>query len=169
MLLPHHFEKIASTLLINPLEQDIQNTSEREAEVLEGLKALKTGGLQCLASGLPEWEEDNLAAAEPRQHACPLCGGAIARPESGQGIDEDVWKREDEEYVEGRKRAFDPFGPGRIMTLIGYRDVFICDRTDVELADTIVTDILCWCESESFGGPVSAHDQKPPCVFAVCT
>ena len=59
VLLPQHFAKVAASNLVNPLEEQIRNASEREAEVLEGLRTLKSKGLQRLASGLPEWEEDN--------------------------------------------------------------------------------------------------------------
>jgi hypothetical protein len=59
VLRPEHFVKIAANAFVNPLEERIRNASEREAEVLEGLKALEQGGLQRLAHGLPDWEEDN--------------------------------------------------------------------------------------------------------------
>lgn len=59
VLSPERFHKIAVTNLANPLEQRIRQAVEREAEVLEGLRGLRTGGLKRLADGLPEWEEDN--------------------------------------------------------------------------------------------------------------
>ena len=54
-----HFVQISANTIRNPLEDRIRNASEREAEVLEGLEALKNGGLRRLAFGLPDWEEDN--------------------------------------------------------------------------------------------------------------
>ena len=57
--MPERFQKIAALTLVNPLEERIRQASEREAEVLEGLKTLRGGGLKRLANGLPEWEEDN--------------------------------------------------------------------------------------------------------------
>ena len=59
VLQPTHFATIAATALTNPLEDRIRQSSEREAEVLEGLRELWNGGLQRLATGLPDWEEDN--------------------------------------------------------------------------------------------------------------
>ena len=37
----------------------IRQASQREAQVLEGLQELKQNGLQRLANGIAEWEEDN--------------------------------------------------------------------------------------------------------------
>ena len=41
------------------MEDWIQQASQREAEVLEGLKALKKDSLKRLANGLADWEEDS--------------------------------------------------------------------------------------------------------------
>ncbi|KAF8823142.1 hypothetical protein HHX47_DHR12000006 [Lentinula edodes] len=59
VLKPGHFVKIAASILQNPLEDRIRKASEREAQVLEGLKTVKEHGLQRLANGIAEWEEDN--------------------------------------------------------------------------------------------------------------
>jgi hypothetical protein len=59
VLKPAHFAKIAAAVLVNPLEERIREASGREAEVLEGISELKKNGLQKLANGLAEWEEDN--------------------------------------------------------------------------------------------------------------
>ena len=56
---PELFAQIAATTLVNPLEDRIRQASVREAEVLEGLRGLKTKGPSRLANGLLEWEEDN--------------------------------------------------------------------------------------------------------------
>ena len=49
---------LAASHFNNPLEAKIRRASAREAEVLEGLKELKKGGLKRLADGIAEWEED---------------------------------------------------------------------------------------------------------------
>lgn len=61
VLSPEYFHRVAaaSTTFINPLEERIREASEREAQVLAGLEELKKKGLQRLANGIPEWEEDN--------------------------------------------------------------------------------------------------------------
>lgn len=63
VLKPRHFARISANVVddtpVNELEQEIRRSSKREAEVLEGLKELKRGGLQRLAGGLPQWEEDD--------------------------------------------------------------------------------------------------------------
>ena len=59
VLKPEHFSQIAATLLHNPIEDQIRQASQREAQVLEGLQELKRNGLQRLANGIAEWEEDN--------------------------------------------------------------------------------------------------------------
>ena len=59
VLKPEHFSQIAATLLHNPIEDQIRQASQREAQVLEGLQELKQNGLERLANGIAEWEEDN--------------------------------------------------------------------------------------------------------------
>ena len=59
VLRPEHFIQAAALTLRNPLEDRIRKASQREAEVLEGLKALKTNGLRRLANGLADWEEED--------------------------------------------------------------------------------------------------------------
>ena len=44
-------------LLENPLLERIRQNSEREAEVLEGLRKVK--GLYALTKGMADWREDN--------------------------------------------------------------------------------------------------------------
>lgn len=44
-------------LFHNPLEERIRKARERESEVLEGLRKLKTHGPHKLVNGLAEWEE----------------------------------------------------------------------------------------------------------------
>ena len=56
---PELFARIATTTLVNPLEDRIRQVLVREAEVLEGLRELKSRGPSCRANGLLEWEEDN--------------------------------------------------------------------------------------------------------------
>ena len=56
---PEHFSQIAATLLHNPIEDQIRQASQREAQVLKGLQELKWNGLQRLANRIVEWEEDN--------------------------------------------------------------------------------------------------------------
>ncbi|KAK1230426.1 hypothetical protein PQX77_006480 [Marasmius sp. AFHP31] len=56
---PEVFLKIAATGLVSPLEEQIRQASEQEAEVLEGLRDLKAQGPFRLVNGLLEWEEDN--------------------------------------------------------------------------------------------------------------
>ena len=58
VLKPEHFGQIAASVLHNPLEDRIRQASQREAQVLEGLRELKQKGLQRLANGIAEWEED---------------------------------------------------------------------------------------------------------------
>ena len=58
VLTPEHFASIGAASFENPLEEKIRNETRRDAEVLEGLKALRKGGLKRLADGLAEWEED---------------------------------------------------------------------------------------------------------------
>ena len=58
VLKPEHFGQIAASILHNPLEDRIRQASQREAQVLEGLRELKQKGLQRLANGIAEWEED---------------------------------------------------------------------------------------------------------------
>ena len=63
VLQPQHFVRIAASSLVqtpvNKLEGRIRALSEREAEVLAGLRKLRKDGLRRLAGGLPEWQEDN--------------------------------------------------------------------------------------------------------------
>lgn len=60
IVLPEYlFSHIAASAFANPLKDRIREASEKEAEVLEALEKLKSGGLKRLANGLPEWEEDN--------------------------------------------------------------------------------------------------------------
>ena len=59
VLKSEHFSQIAATLLHNPIEDQIQQASQREAQVLEGLWELKWNRIQRLANGIAEWEEDN--------------------------------------------------------------------------------------------------------------
>ena len=58
VLKPEHFGQIAASILHNPLEDHIRQASQREAQVLEGLRELKEKGLQWLANGIAEWEEN---------------------------------------------------------------------------------------------------------------
>ena len=58
VLKPEHFGQIAASILHNPLEDRIRQASQREAQVLEGLRELKQKGLQRLSNGIAEWEED---------------------------------------------------------------------------------------------------------------
>ena len=58
ILKPEHFGQIAASILHNPLKDHIQQASQREAQVLEGLQELKQKGLQQMANGIAEWEED---------------------------------------------------------------------------------------------------------------
>lgn len=53
------FTTIAANTPENPLEKEIRDASEREAQVLEGLQVLRKKGLQRLANGLAEWEEED--------------------------------------------------------------------------------------------------------------
>ena len=58
VLRPEHFLRAATAVLFqNPLEERIRKASERESEVLEGLRKLKTHGPHKLVNGLAEWEE----------------------------------------------------------------------------------------------------------------
>lgn len=58
VLRPEHFIHASTMVLFhNPLFDQIRLASEREAEVLEGLKKIK--GPQSLTSGLAEWREEN--------------------------------------------------------------------------------------------------------------
>lgn len=59
VLKPNHFTKIAASTLQNPLQDRIRKASQQEAQVLKGLKTVKEHGLQRLANGIAEWEEDN--------------------------------------------------------------------------------------------------------------
>ncbi|KAK1223748.1 hypothetical protein PQX77_013366 [Marasmius sp. AFHP31] len=56
---PEVFLKIAATGLVSPPAERIRQASEREAEVLKGLRDLKSQGPSHLVNGLLEWEEDN--------------------------------------------------------------------------------------------------------------
>ena len=55
ILKPEHFGQIAAFILHNPLEDHIQQASQREVQVLEGLRELKQKGLQRLANGIAEY------------------------------------------------------------------------------------------------------------------
>jgi hypothetical protein len=57
VLRPEHFERLAATALVNPLEDRIRRASAREAQVLEGLEKLRRTGPTRLVNGLAEWEE----------------------------------------------------------------------------------------------------------------
>ena len=57
VLCPEHFiQALTMVLFQNPLQDCIWTASERESEVLEGLKMLK--GAQKLTGGLAEWKEE---------------------------------------------------------------------------------------------------------------
>ena len=58
VLRPEHFVKLAASHFNNLLEEKIHRATAREAEVVEGLKELKKGGLKKLVDGIAEWEED---------------------------------------------------------------------------------------------------------------
>ncbi|KIK54277.1 hypothetical protein GYMLUDRAFT_249603 [Collybiopsis luxurians FD-317 M1] len=63
VLHPEHFiQALTMVLFHNPLQDRIWTASERETEVLEGLKKLK--GLQKLTGGLAEWKEEEEETAQ---------------------------------------------------------------------------------------------------------
>ena len=61
VLRPEHFATLTATAVhaANPLEEWIRASSEREAEVLRGLEALRKDKPRKLTDGTWEWEEDN--------------------------------------------------------------------------------------------------------------
>lgn len=61
VLKPEHFERLAATVTADTddLESRIRSASERDSEVLTGLKSLKDNGLRKLLEGGFEWEEED--------------------------------------------------------------------------------------------------------------